>query len=323
MSEAMRVLVTGTAGFIGMHVAHRLLDAGAAVVASTASIPTTTSRSRRRGRPRSRPSPLRVRASRPRRGGRDGAAVRLRRIQPRRAPRCAAGRALLAGHPGATTATTWWRSGTCWRAAGTRGSRTSSTRRRRRCTAPTTRCLERGPAGRPPGEPVRGDKKANELVAHTTVTVPPADDRAALLHRLRSWGGPTWRRCCSPRDPRGRADQGVQPRQDAPRLHVRRRHRRGVVRVLGARPARVSPPVRRTRLQHRQPRRGPVDRVHRTLERLLGREAQQDLQPMQPGDVEAPTRRSTACRGDGLRAAHAARDGLARFVAWYRGFYGA
>jgi len=32
MSESMRVLVTGAAGFIGMHVAHRLLDAGAEVV---------------------------------------------------------------------------------------------------------------------------------------------------------------------------------------------------------------------------------------------------------------------------------------------------
>ena len=32
MSETMRVLVTGAAGFIGMHVAHRLLDAGAEVI---------------------------------------------------------------------------------------------------------------------------------------------------------------------------------------------------------------------------------------------------------------------------------------------------
>jgi UDP-glucuronate 4-epimerase len=60
-----------------------------------------------------------------------------------------------------------------------------------------------------------------------------------------------------------------------------------------------------------------------TLERLLGRTAIRDLRPMQPGDVPA-----TCAAIDRLRAAtgFAPRtplaDGLARFVAWYRSFYG-
>ena len=60
-----------------------------------------------------------------------------------------------------------------------------------------------------------------------------------------------------------------------------------------------------------------------TLEALLGRTAVRDYQPMQPGDLAA-TRAS-------IERLHAAigfaprttlEDGLARFIAWYRGYYG-
>ena len=59
-----------------------------------------------------------------------------------------------------------------------------------------------------------------------------------------------------------------------------------------------------------------------TLERLLGRTAKRDLQPMQPGDVPV-----TYASIDALRAAtgFAPRtplaEGLARFVAWYRDYH--
>ena len=59
-----------------------------------------------------------------------------------------------------------------------------------------------------------------------------------------------------------------------------------------------------------------------TLERLLGRTAKRDLQPMQPGDVPA-----TYASIDRLRAAtgFAPRtplaEGLARFVDWYRAYH--
>ena len=60
-----------------------------------------------------------------------------------------------------------------------------------------------------------------------------------------------------------------------------------------------------------------------TLERLLGRTAIRDYQPMQPGDMAA-----TYASIDRLRAAvgfapqTSLADGLARFVAWYRGYFG-
>jgi UDP-glucuronate 4-epimerase len=60
-----------------------------------------------------------------------------------------------------------------------------------------------------------------------------------------------------------------------------------------------------------------------TLEQLLGRTAIRDFQPMQAGDMEA-----TYASIDRLRAAvgfaprTALADGLARFVAWYRGYFG-
>jgi UDP-glucuronate 4-epimerase len=66
-----------------------------------------------------------------------------------------------------------------------------------------------------------------------------------------------------------------------------------------------------------------LDAFIATLERLLGRDAIRQELPMQPGDVPA----TYACI-DRLRAAtgFAPRtplaEGLARFVAWYRGYYG-
>jgi UDP-glucuronate 4-epimerase len=66
----------------------------------------------------------------------------------------------------------------------------------------------------------------------------------------------------------------------------------------------------------------PLETFIATLERLLGRPALRNYQPLQPGDVVA-----TYASIDRLRAAtgFAPRttidDGLARFVRWYRDFY--
>jgi len=59
-----------------------------------------------------------------------------------------------------------------------------------------------------------------------------------------------------------------------------------------------------------------------TLERLLGKAAVRDYQPMQPGDVQATyaaVDRLAALTGFAPRTPLA--EGLARFVAWYRDFY--
>jgi UDP-glucuronate 4-epimerase len=59
-----------------------------------------------------------------------------------------------------------------------------------------------------------------------------------------------------------------------------------------------------------------------TLERLLGRAAIRDYQPMQPGDVPATyasIERLRAATGFAPRTPLA--EGLARFVDWYRGYY--
>ena len=60
-----------------------------------------------------------------------------------------------------------------------------------------------------------------------------------------------------------------------------------------------------------------------TLERLLGREAVKQFQPMQPGDVT--TTFADVARLAALTGYHPQvmlEEGLARFVDWYRGFYG-
>jgi UDP-glucuronate 4-epimerase len=60
-----------------------------------------------------------------------------------------------------------------------------------------------------------------------------------------------------------------------------------------------------------------------TLERLLDRPALKQLLPMQPGDVVATYADvSDLARDTGFRPSTPLADGLGRFVAWYRDFYG-
>ena len=59
------------------------------------------------------------------------------------------------------------------------------------------------------------------------------------------------------------------------------------------------------------------------LEQTLGREAQKNLLPMQPGDVEDTCADVTALERDvGFTPATPIEEGVARFVAWYRDYHG-
>ncbi len=61
-----------------------------------------------------------------------------------------------------------------------------------------------------------------------------------------------------------------------------------------------------------------------TLERLLGRSARMEMLPMQPGDVEATYASIDALRrATGFAPSTPLSTGLARFVDWYRSYYGA
>ena len=127
-------------------------------------------------------------------------------------------------------------------------------------------------------------------------------------------------------DPRRRADQGLQRRPDAARLHVHRRHRGGRgARARGCRPPQATADAARGDLQHRQPR---------------GRWSSPTSSPRWSGcsagarcascsrcsraTCRPPTRRSTGCaRSRASRPSTPLAEGLARFVAWYREYYGA
>ncbi len=66
---------------------------------------------------------------------------------------------------------------------------------------------------------------------------------------------------------------------------------------------------------------GLMDMVS-TLERLLGRDATKVMRPMQPGDVTATWADVSRLRAlTGYAPKVMLEDGLARFVDWYRGFY--
>jgi UDP-glucuronate 4-epimerase len=60
-----------------------------------------------------------------------------------------------------------------------------------------------------------------------------------------------------------------------------------------------------------------------TLEKLLGVKAIVEYAPMQPGDVYTTYADISELERDvGFRPSTPLREGLARFVAWYRGYYG-
>jgi UDP-glucuronate 4-epimerase len=59
-----------------------------------------------------------------------------------------------------------------------------------------------------------------------------------------------------------------------------------------------------------------------TLEAALGRKAQLELLPMQPGDVPGTSADvQDLVRDIGFKPATPIEEGIGRFVAWYRGFY--
>ncbi len=81
---------------------------------------------------------------------------------------------------------------------------------------------------RPSGEPLRRDQEGERADGpHLQPSLPAADHGPALLHRLRPVGparhGPVPVHQGHARRP---ADRGLQPRPDAARLHLHRRHRR-------------------------------------------------------------------------------------------------
>ncbi len=109
----------------------------------------------------------------------------------------------------------------------------------------------------------------------------------------------------------------------------------GVIRTLDRIPPATAHSTRCTR--HRHPRRhrtgsttsaitSPVELVRyiEVLEDCLGRKAIRNLLPLQPGDVPdtfADVEELT--RDTGYAPATTIEDGVARFVDWYRAYYGA
>jgi UDP-glucuronate 4-epimerase len=69
----------------------------------------------------------------------------------------------------------------------------------------------------------------------------------------------------------------------------------------------------------------PVELLHfiQVLEQTLGKSAEKRFLPLQPGDVVSTCADTTDLERDtGFRPATSVEDGIARFVAWYREYYG-
>ena len=230
----MKVLVTGAAGFIGFHTCKALLDRGDEVIGFDAFTPYYDPQLKERrhaqleesqGLPRHPRRPAR----------REGARRRLRRAglgagHPRLPSRRAGGRAPLdppsrrvhAGqhrrhqsHPRAVQ-------GARGRGPGLRVVELGLRRQRRPDAL-------RGVEHRSSGLALRHDQEGQRAAG---LGLPPsvrrALDRPALLHGLRALGPsghgalPLHRRRAA-----RSSDEDLRPRQDAPRLHLRRRHRAG------------------------------------------------------------------------------------------------
>jgi len=67
----------------------------------------------------------------------------------------------------------------------------------------------------------------------------------------------------------------------------------------------------------------PLTEFIAAIEDALGMKAKQKLMPMQPGDVPATYANTDALKALTGFAPHTQlREGIGRFVAWYRGYYG-
>ena len=175
-------------------------------------------------------------------------------------------------------------------------------------------------------------KRANELMAHAYAhlfALPCTGLRFFTVYG--PWGRPDMAPMLfADAISAGPADPALQRRPAQPRLHLRRRHRRGGDprrrRRRDARPG-LGPGGSRPRhlggavpdLQHRQRRAGRAPRLHRRARARARAPGDPRALPPQPGDVPdtwADCARLEAATG--WRPATPVAEGVARFVAWYK-----
>jgi UDP-glucuronate 4-epimerase len=327
MSEAMRVLVTGAAGFIGMHVAHRLLDAGAAVVGVDSFDPYYDVALKE-----ARAATLAARAG--------FALERLDLAEADATAQLFASGAFthvvhLAAQPGVRYSLV--NPGAYHRnnlvafghvLEGCRHARVAHLAYASSSSVYGANHTLPWSEDQPVDHPVSlyaATKKSNELVAHTyshLFALPTTGLRFFTVYG--PWGRPDMAPMLFTK-----AILAGEPIRVFNHGRMRRDFTfvddiaEGVVRVL----ARPPGPCAASGAPYAVYNIGNHDAVEltafiATLERLLGREAKKEFLPMQPGDVEATYAsidRLAAATGFAPRTPLAA--GLARFVDWYRGYY--
>ncbi len=187
-----------------------------------------------------------------------------------------------------------------------------------------------------PALALRGDE-ARQRADGTLLQSPVRTTRngPALLHRLRPVG-PSGHGAVPvhAEHRRGQADRRVQLRAASARFHLRGRHRRGGGPRAGqARDARSRLAQRRTGhgqqlgasspLQHRQQRLGRARALHRRPRGLPRRRAERNLLPLQPGDVpDTYADVDDLVRDFDYGPSTSVEVGIARFVEWYKHYYG-